>query len=234
MSSVLVSISGPEGVGKSTAIREIRAFCEARGVSVCEIAVARLAIGSLLLTALYRMGLVQRRLRTLTAESLMHVPSENRGSRPNRVRARLRSIRRGISYIADAVVFRMYLCSPAVRRAQVVVCDRYFYDGMARIIDDSVWLAAIVRAVAPRPACSILLYTEIEALLERRPRSTRAYYEHVWRRFTAVQAVAPELLSIRCDDLSAIRTLLCAQIDDLRCTAPAPDQSEGCSAGRAT
>jgi thymidylate kinase len=179
---VLITLSGPEGGGKSTALVQIVAMARGRGLSVHTVKADGLTLGGLAAKVRGR-----RRPRRLSAESIA-----GRG-RPGR---RLRDARRGGMYIADALIMRLYLRLPRCRRAGVVVCDRYLYDEMVRIVDRHPRLARLVRGVAPRPDRALILLASAEELAARRARSEPAYYHQRLRQFAAVRALCPELIVV--------------------------------------
>ncbi len=112
---------------------------------------------------------------------------------------RARAARRGMFYILDSLIFRWYVRSR--RDVDVLVFDRSGYDNLAKVIEYTPTLTKFIRKMSVRPDLVLLLSANPDDLVRRRPRSSRAYYDMVMRRYAALVQICPELVQIPICDL---------------------------------
>ncbi|MCC5823201.1 MAG: hypothetical protein LAT64_07830 [Phycisphaerales bacterium] len=216
---LLITLTGPEGSGKSTNQDFIIQFALSHGLHATMIKGDRYTCGHALQRLLNPGRSTPMKRRQYIAEP---APASQTTSgvqaRPG-LKRRLRTLRRGICYPIDALTFRLVLCLPKYRRKDLIVFDRYIYDEMARIIEQLPRLVSLIHRLSLRPDLAFLITADPDDLVARRPGSSRAYYDMSLRRFRALADGCPELIVIPPGDLAAIQAAIQDYLEPL---LPAP------------
>lgn len=216
---LLITLTGPEGCGKSTNQNFIIQFAAASGLNPIKIKGDRFTCGHALQQLKNFFSTKPRQPRRYIAESPPNITRP--GAKPAKpsLKRRLRTLRRGVCYLIDALIFRLILWLPRNRRADLIVFDRYIYDEMARIIEQLPGLVSLIHRVCRRPDLAFLITADPDDLVARRPRSSRAYYDMSLRRFHVLARCCPELIEIPPGDLATTQAAIQSRMEPL---IPAP------------
>ena len=249
---ILITLTGPEGSGKSTNQAAIVRIAHEHALVAAAVKPSELTIGHLLSTLATRTGLHGRRsrfdreLHAASPEAPTDAPPPAAASRapdpakPTPVpgcslKRRLRALRRALSYPIDACVFRLYLRLRLHPPCDALVCDRYLYDAMARVVEDHPRLVRLTHRLMTRPDFAFLLSATPEALSARRAAGP-AYYALSMRRFARLAPICPELIAVPPGDLDfteqQLRTHLGPAFE--RRAPPAPRSSPVSNGGGGT
>lgn len=215
---MLITLSGPEGSGKSTNQVFILELARAHGLSAAAITCHELSVGTTVTKLGQRLGIMKRRGRfaaqSEAERALPHSPPD-RVPLKYRLRARVRTLRRAVSYIVDALTIRLYVRFGACRDNDIVVMDRYLYDAMSRLTEELPGLVRWLAILVPRPDAAFLLLGDPSELVTRRPGSTREYHEMVLHRYTLLGSLCPELVVLGRGDIKATQSAIQSRLEQL-------------------
>lgn len=215
---VIITLSGPEGSGKSTNQAFIIELARSYGLSAIAVKGAELSIGFFIRSLGARLGFQSRKNRfereIATASHAASATTQPAACRRT-LRQRVRSIRRACSYAVDSFVLRIYFAFAPIRRHDVIVIDRYIYDALSRIVEEYPRLARCLDWMALRPHVAFVLSGDVSELVERRPSSTPEYYTLSLQRFRHLGQLCPHLLTISPGTLEHTHALIRGHLEPL-------------------
>jgi hypothetical protein len=190
--SMLITVSGIVGSGKSTAVKRITTILESAGVPARD-----LRFQSLPCFAWLTPGSRKRRSRTDRS------PSANAPQEPKRwkgYRRRPLTARSAAVYIVRIVMFRLYRLT--WRSEQWHITNRYFYDSLTHYHltgqAERLWYG-LIRRLIPVPDIAILVTASAETVSARRPGYAPEYLLEVARGYDRLRADFPALVEVRTD-----------------------------------
>ena len=171
--SIVISLSGLDGAGKSTQISMIEEYCQSRGLQT-KILVMYDDVS--LSNRLQRL-LQPWKPRIRPARKKMNRARPSVDSRGLRVDKNFFSwptfVVKPFAYVADVLLLRIQLAKLS-RQCDVVTCDRFIYDTLVNLIAlrDNSFVRAFIRmalTLAPRPDIAVLLDVPAEVAFARKP-----------------------------------------------------------------
>jgi thymidylate kinase len=193
MASMLITVSGIVGSGKSTIVQRLMASLESAGQPAHELRFQSLACFTW----------CKPRFRKGRARTNPPKPA-NADQGPSRWRGyELRRLSAGIAagYVARVVMFRLYRLT--WRSGDWYISNRYFYDSFVHYRltapAERFWYA-IIRKLLPVPDLAILATASVETISTRRPAYSPEYLFAVSRGYDRLRADFPALLEVRTDD----------------------------------
>lgn len=179
-------------------------LAEHHGRRVRRLKTNRYGISTLAIELGSRLGFVKPKARGFEVETQRSEHSSDVRSPEARTKSvgRLTQIRRVLTYVIDAVILRILVMRERTT-ADVLVCDRYLYDALARIALTHPRSVRFIRRLMYRPDCAFVVTAEPAASAERRPGSSVAYFEQKLRQFDRLESLCPELIRIEPGDIAS-------------------------------
>lgn len=167
----LVAVCGPKGSGKTTAARFAERWLRRQGRAVTHVTFFRLNTAPNLRRAIRLVvpGFGGPQGGSAPEGGASDRVSSGPGSGDLLERGADNELLRNLSLLADIAVFRLYLSWLRIRRTEVAVCDRYFYDAYARAIKSGTRLWGVVERWTPRPDAAFALSVDPADGVRRRP-----------------------------------------------------------------
>lgn len=237
---LLITLSGPEGTGKTTNREFLLQLLKDSGITARGFHTSRLAFSSLIMRCLEVIGLRKKTSRTYEVPvEKVNSATENSDQSSNdrcvridsgrkelqsdqespaavhSLRQRLRNLRRCLGYVVDAFILRWMLVQQYRSGTQAVVCDRYIYDAMSRIVEKHPRWAKLISKIAPHSDLAFVLSGDPMELCIRRPGSTVEYHRRRLQQFDALRRQYRELIVIDPTDLIHVQLLIRQHVDQL-------------------
>ena len=198
----LVSFSGIDGAGKTTQIEELSSRFQRAGLSVVRLSFwDNVAVWSNLRAGVG--GRTEESQDARPANGDAFVPRNNKHVR----KWYLTAARSGL-YVLDVAKLRRLLDSEPVKKADVVIFDRYVYDQIANIDSKSAAARAYGKLVlrqTPTPDLSFIIDASPDAAFARKPEYPLEFVRKNRENFLRLRELAPELIIIsegRAEDVS--------------------------------
>ena len=199
----IVTLSGPEGCGKSTNQAFLVEIARSNDLNAIAVKGDQLTCGHIMRRLLNRIYPKSRRKRQFKVDPAPIInrinakPCATKWSFKNRLKAH----RRGLCYLIDGFVFRCFLFSRSFQNLDLIVLDRFDYDNLAKIIEYLPKTAKLVHRVNQKPDIPLLILANLNDLVDRRTGSSLEYYNMSLRRFQKLQELCPELRVIHSGNL---------------------------------
>jgi len=192
----LITISGIEGSGKSSCVKQIVALANSCGARPVSLRFQRLGCFLLLQKAFYRNVLKAN----FSTHLLKEPPVVTNSSSSHHFKCRRLSFFPTMIYTLRIVLFRLYRF--AFFRSKLVVLDRYFYDNLAQFhIEEKCDRAFFffLKRIIPQPDLAIMLYARNEVIKMRRPHRSLKHitslsqgYNEVHQRFDNIVVICSD------------------------------------------
>jgi thymidylate kinase len=191
---IIICLSGPKGSGKSTYSDEILEAITVKGLKAFTVKADRISFS-------YGVRWCMRKLRGAREADKTLYRIDVAGMRDDKrddagVRASpMKSIQRIFSYLLNAIIFRTYATVMSTAY-DVMICDRYSYDYLVRMMRPEGLCARMIHAVYPTP--SVAMYLEVDAVVgqARRQGSTKNYYDSMNYAYRQLAAIYTDLLIV--------------------------------------
>ena len=189
----LVSFSGIDGAGKTTQIEELASSFERAGLNVVRLSFwDNVAVWSNLRAGVGARTEESQDASPANGESV--VPRNNKHVR----KWYLTAARSGL-YVLDVARLRRLLDSDLIKKADVVIFDRYVYDQIANIDSQSAAARAYGKLVlrqTPMPDLSFIIDASPDAAFARKPEYPLEFVRNNRENFLRLRELAPELIVI--------------------------------------
>lgn len=215
----IVTLSGPEGCGKSTNQAFIVEYARSLGLNAVAMRGDHLTCGHALRRIVRNLRPNSCRKREFRVDTTPPKSKTVHGLRPQPIKrsmkSRLQAYRRGLCYLLDACVFRLFVSRRNLRDLDLIVFDRAGYDNLAKIVELLPTMTRVIHRLALKPDIAVLVTGIPADLVNRRPGSSLEYYEVALRRFQTLQRGCPELIAIPPSELLSTQSMIAEQLDPI-------------------